>query len=506
MLNQQIEGPFCIEVAPTPCVTVFFGGTGDLATRKLFPSLVQLHRLGLLHQHSRIIACGRTRHTENSFREHVAAALHAADAVELTAFLERITYLTVDADDPASFSKLSEHLETIDRIVDTPAPLNRIYYLAVPPASYQSIITLLAATGQIRKSDCDSGAWCHLLLEKPFGTDLTTAENLDVFLKTVADERQIFRIDHYLGKETIQNIMILRFANIIFEPLWNARYVDHVQITVAETLGVENRAAYFEQNGLLRDMFQNHLVEMLALTAMDPPEHFDADSIHARKLELIRAIRPFSTDGRSTDVVRAQYHEGHDMLAYRQEKGVAPESSIETFVAAKFWIDTTRWQGVPFYLRAGKRLDANSSTITVVFKPSPHLDLGRPGANALVLRASPDEGMRLHLQAKYPGPKMCVRDLPLSFDYADLTTAKDMPDAYARLLLDAMLHDHTLFVRNDTIKASWKLFMPLLEMWRDHPDRCPLLAYAAGSKGPAAADDLLAADGRSWLPDTMQQR
>lgn len=499
MLNQKTAGTFCIEVAPEPCVSVLFGGTGDLAARKLFPSLFQLHRLGLLHQHTRIVGCGRTSHTDASFRELLAAALPAAKPADLTAFLERVTYRTVDAADTGTFQGLSDHLAALDRTVDAPVPLNRLYYLAVPPSSYQTIITRLAATGQLSENDHDRGPWRHLLLEKPFGTDSSSAAKLDAFLKTVADEKQLFRVDHYLGKETIQNIMILRFANIIFEPIWNARYVDHVQITVSETLGVEGRAAYFEPSGLLRDMFQNHLVEMLALTAMEPPERFDADAIHARKLQLLRAIRPFATDGQTTGVVRAQYAAGRGMPSYRQEPGVAPDSVTETFVAAKLWIDTPRWQNVPFYLRAGKRLAADSSTITIVFKPSPHLNLGRSGVNALVLRTKPDEGMRLHLQAKCPGPKLCFGDLPLSFDYADLAADNDAPDAYARLLLDAMLHDHTLFVRNDTIQASWELFTPLLELWRDHPDRYPLLAYPAGAEGPSAAAELLAADARHWF-------
>ncbi|MDD4102125.1 MAG: glucose-6-phosphate dehydrogenase, partial [Kiritimatiellae bacterium] len=399
MLNQKPVGTFCIEVAPEPCVLVLFGGTGDLAKRKLFPSLFQLHCLGLLHHAARIVGCGRSGLTDAAFRDLAAGFLQQADPQERAAFLARVTYRQADIAEPSTFRDLAAYLDAMDQQTDAPVPLNRLYYLAVPPSSYQPIITLLDETGQIGEDDHDRGPWRHLLLEKPFGADTASACRLDAFLKTVAKEEQLFRIDHYLGKETIQNIMVMRFANIMFEPIWNAHYVDHVQITAAETIGVEQRAAYFDHTGLLRDMFQNHMIEMLALTAMEPPERFDADSIHARKLQLIRAIRPLDADDRSNAIVRAQYIAGQDMPAYCEEPGVAAGSTTETFVAAKLWIDTPRWSGTPFYLRSGKRMASNSSAINIVFKQSPHLDLGRPGSNALVLLSRPEEGMRLHLLA-----------------------------------------------------------------------------------------------------------
>ena len=497
---ERPAGAFCIEVAPGPCVLVLFGGTGDLARRKLLPSLFQLHRLGLLHAATRIVGCGRSLMTDAAFREKSAAFLPQAEPPARAAFMSRVTYLQADADEPSTFHDLAAHLDGLDRTAESPVPLNRLYYLAVPPSSCRPIISLLDKTGQISEHDHDRGPWRHLLLEKPFGADTATAAGLDAFLKTVAKEEQLFRIDHYLGKETIQNIIITRFANIIFEPLWNARYVDHVQITVAETLGVEGRANYFDHTGLLRDMFQNHMIEMLALTAMEPPERFDADDIHDRKLHLIRAIRPLALGGDSNAIVRAQYGAGQGGPAYREEPGVAAQSATETFVAARLWIDTPRWAGTPFYLRAGKRLAANSSTITIVFKPSPHFNPGGLGANALVLRSRPDEGMRLHLLGKNPGPKLCVGTLPLSFDYDELTSDNETPDAYARLLLDAMLHDHTLFVRSPSIRTAWELFTPVLDLWRDRPDQAPLHTYEAGAAGPVAADELLAADGRTWFP------
>ncbi|NLC82418.1 MAG: glucose-6-phosphate dehydrogenase, partial [Lentisphaerae bacterium] len=414
------------------------------------------------------------------------------------AFLERVSYVQADESDPASFSRLGQHLAEQDRL-ETPAPFNRLYYLAIPPSSYQPIIARLAEAGLLAEPD-HALAWRHLLLEKPFGSDSASAAALDAFLQRHVHEEQIFRIDHYLGKDTVQNILILRFANILFEPVWQAASIDHVQITVAETLGVEHRAGYYEQSGLLRDMFQNHLLEMLALVAMEPPSEFTADAIHREKLALISAIRAFPCDTLESAVVRGQYAAGGGMAGYRGEPGVNPHSTTETYAAAKIWIDTPRWQGVPFYLRSGKRLAEKTSTITLVFKPSPHTLFGACDPDSLVLKVQPDEGMSLHLQAKRPGPKLCMGELPLAFNYADLGDELDAPDAYARLLLDAMLHDHTLFVRNETIKAAWRLFTPVLETWRDHADRCPLHPYAAGSDGPPAAAELLARDGRAWRP------
>lgn len=488
---------FCLEVSPAPCVIVLFGGTGDLARRKLIPSLFQLHTRDLLHATSRIVGCGRTHHDDASFRDHVANALppDAAPAARDT-FLARVSYIQTDDTDASSFRKLAQHLDAFDAL-DTPVPFNRLYYLAIPPAAYQPTIASLSGAGLLSEPGRESG-WRHILLEKPFGSDSASAAALDAFLQRHVNEDQLFRIDHYLGKDTVQNILVLRFANILFDPVWNAAHIDHVQITVAETLGVEHRANYYEQAGLLRDMFQNHLLEMLALVAMEPPAAFSADAIHREKLALIRAIRAFPREALGSLIVRGQYAAGGGFPAYREEPGVAPESATETFVAAKFWIDTPRWHGVPFYLRSGKRLAAQSSTITLAFKPSPHTLFGTCGADALVLQVQPDEGIRLHLQAKYPGPKLRTGALPLSFNYAELGDT-DAPDAYARLLLDAMLNDRTLFVRNETIAAAWRLFTPVLEAWRDQPELCPLHAYPAGSDGPTAADTLIVRDGREWF-------
>ncbi len=489
---------FCLEISPAPCVLVLFGVTGDLCQRKLIPSLFQLHARDLLHATSRIVGCGRSNHDSGSFRDLIAHALPKAPPILLNTFLARLSYMRADENDAESFTRLAAHLDAFDAL-ETPVPFNRLYYLALPPASCQPITARIAEAGLLAESAV-TGAWRHLILEKPFGTDETSASALDKFIQRYLREDQLFRIDHYLGKDTVQNLLILRFANILFEPVWNSSYVDHVQITVAETLGVEHRAGYYEQTGLLRDMFQNHLLEMLALVAMEPPSEFSADAIHKERLALIRAIRLFPSDKLGTALVRGQYAAGNGLAAYREESGVAPHSNVETYTAAKLWIDSPRWRGVPFYLRSGKRLSSRTSTITLVFKPSRYPLFGTCEPDALVLKVQPDEGMSLHLQAKRPGPKLCMGELPLAFSYADLGNELDTPDAYARLLLDAMLHDHTLFVRNETIAAAWRLFTPVLEAWRATPEDCPLYPYPAGSDGPTAAADLLARDGRAWYP------
>jgi glucose-6-phosphate 1-dehydrogenase len=493
---------FCLEVSPAPCVLVFFGATGDLARRKLVPSLFQLETRGLLHACSRIVGCGRTPHTDDSFRALIAEALRDAAPAARDAFLGRISYVRTDDADPATFTRLAGDLDALDAL-DTPAPFNRLYFLATPPASCQPLVTRLAEAGLLAETP-GSSAWRHLALEKPFGSDTDSAAALDAFLHSHLREGQIFRVDHYLAKDTVQNILMLRFANILFEPVWNANYIDHVQITVSESVGLEGRAGYFEQSGLLRDMFQNHLLEMLALVAMEPPATFSAEAIHAEKKKLIQSIRPFPPDALGACLVRGQYAAGKGLPGYLEEPGVRPGSQTETFVAARVFIDNWRWRGVPFYLRSGKRLAVRESEIALTFKPVPH-SMFTPAApdalspNTLVLRVQPQENVNLLLQAKLPGPKLCIGDLPLHFAYADLG-AWDAPDAYARLLLDVMLDDHTLFVRSDTIAASWQLFTPVLDAWRDAPESCPLHTYPAGSSGPAAADDLIARDGRDWRP------
>jgi glucose-6-phosphate 1-dehydrogenase len=482
-------------------VLVFFGATGDLTRRKLIPSLAQLARAGLLHTCSHIVGCGRTALDSDAFRALAAQALPADLPPSLRAdFLARVSYVRADPADGSTFRDLGERLAQLDAS-ETPAPRNRLYFFATPPDSCGPLIERLAACGLLRESGA-GGPWRHIALEKPFGADTASAAALDAFLHRFVEEDQIFRVDHYLAKETVQNILMLRFANVLFEPIWNTQSVDHVQITVSETVGLEGRASYFDQAGLLRDMFQNHLLQMLALVAMEPPASFSADALHAEKIKVIQAVRPFSAERLAADLVRAQYAEGAGMPSYRSEPGGNPRSQTETYVAAKFFIDNWRWRGVPFYVRAGKRLSARATEISLVFKRVPHSIFSASPEemppNVLTLRVQPQEGVRLLLQAKRPGPKLHLGDMRLHFDYTELEAA-EAPDAYARLLLDAMLHDHTLFVRSDIIDASWRLFTPVLDAWRDAPQSCPLHAYAAGSAGPAAADELLARDGRAWI-------
>lgn len=487
----------CIEVAPEPAILVIFGGTGDLATRKLFPSLLQLFQQGLLHEATRIVGCGRAPLSDSEFQQRAGSMLPDIAPDTLDRFLALLTYVQCDAAHPATFASLTAQLKRLDESIPAPVPHNHLFYLALPPAVYQPTIAAIAGAGLL--TETPGGARHYLLLEKPFGHDTRSAAELDSFFKTVATEDQLFRIDHYLGKETVQNIMVLRFANIIFESIWNNQVIDHVQITGCEQIGIGNRAAYFESAGIVRDMFQNHLIEMLALVAMEPPESFHATAIHKRKLEVLRAIRPLSQEDMQHYTVRGQYVGGNNMLGYTSEPGVAPHSTTETFAAMRLWVDNPRWQGVPFYLRAGKRLQSDTSSIAIVFKPSPWLHPGFDTPGALVLCSKPREGMRLQLMAKHPGPKLCFDQLPLAFDYATLTRNTPAPDAYARLLLDAMLHDRTLFVHADTIAAAWELFTPLLEQWQQTPATLPLEHYLAGSIGPTKATQLLLRDNRSWL-------
>ncbi|MDD3885787.1 MAG: glucose-6-phosphate dehydrogenase [Victivallaceae bacterium] len=483
------RGNFCIEVKPTPGTLVIFGASGDLAERKLFPALHKIFERGLLHEDSRIVGCARTPFDSRTFRQHIAAGLPPGKNTD--GFLSRISYVTVNYDSPDSYRQLGAHL---DRLAESSElPDNRTFYLAMPTAAYGVVIDRLYEAGMFVEPG--NGEWRHLVLEKPFGEDLRSAEELDRALHRRLSEKQIYRIDHYLGKDTVQNILLMRFANLIFEPVWNRNYIDNIQISATETLGVENRAGYYDRAGQLRDMFQNHMLEMLSMAAMEMPSSFAADDVRDEKLRLIRSIRPFDLEHIDRSAVRGQY------AGYTAEPGVAADSSTETFAAIRLFIDNWRWSGVPFYLRSGKKLADKRSCIKVVFKSVPHSiferispdDLQR---NILTFNIQPDEGMTLTIQAKRPGPKLCMGALDMDFRYSQLGEREEMFDAYERLLLDVMLGDQTLFIRSDIIAASWRLFTPLLYNWRD---RCPLSSYQPGSDGPKSALDLPLADGREWV-------
>lgn len=501
MQESYWHGRWCIEVASTPGVLILFGASGDLARRKLFPSLYLLHRRGLLHEETRIIGCARSASTGAEFRAQIGESLPGDDPAAETAFLARVSYIAGDYLQSGFYAELAKELKALDTN-ELPVPFNHLFYLATPAAVYETITAHLGDAGLLNEPEDGAVAWRHVMLEKPFGYDSESAEKLDHHLHRHLKESQIYRIDHYLGKETVQNIAMLRFSNLIFEPVWNAHYIDHVQITVAEKLGVEHRAGYYERAGLLRDMFQNHMLEMLALAAMEMPAVFDADAIRDEKLKLIKSIRPFNPEHPAETFVRGQYAAGGGMAGYRAEPGVAAASQVETYVAARIFIDNWRWAGVPFYLRSGKRLAARKSEIAIVFKNVPHsifpsIRAEQMSPATLVLKVQPEEGMALTIQAKQPGPKLCMGEMTMNFNYGELP-GKDHLDAYARLLIDALLGDQTLFIRSDVTAASWELFSPVLAAWESRPAQCPLHSYAAGSEGPEAAARLLRADHRAW--------
>lgn len=471
------EELFCVEMAPMPAVVVIFGATGDLAQRKLFPALRNLHDRKLFNEQSTIIACGRREYSDESFR-----TLLGGDSD----FLQHVHYCRGDNSEDDIYLKLAAMLKAAaDKSTDYPC--NTLFYLALSSPDMLIVCRKLAEHGLLQESVADP-AWKHVIFEKPFGRDLATAAGLNDKLHELLKEEQIYRIDHYLGKETVQNILMLRFANMIFEPLWRAEYIEKVEITVAEELGVERRGNYYDHSGALRDMFQNHMLQLLALTAMEVPSSFDADAVRDEKTKLLRSIRPF--DRRTLDQywVRGQYAD------YCREPDVAPDSKTETYVAAKLFIDNWRWRDVPFFLRSGKRLGRKKSEIAITFKSIPHsifpnIAAGDLPGNVLILQIFPQEGMKLALQAKKPGAKLCIGTMQLEFDYSSLGK-NPADDAYERLLLDALLGDPSLFIRSDFILESWKLLSPVLSTW-ESSDEKPTL-YAPGSNGPAAADKLTA--------------
>ncbi|HEX2203222.1 MAG TPA: glucose-6-phosphate dehydrogenase [Longimicrobium sp.] len=490
---------------PGPLALVIFGATGDLTKRKLMPAVWRLHKEGMLPEKFALVGFARHGMEDDDFRETMRAALvefggGEPDAEEWRAFAQRISYVHSVFEDAAGFVRLGEHLEGLDETLATGG--NRLFYLAVPPGVMEQVAESLGRAGLVCHPD--ARCWTRIIVEKPFGRDLATARELNADLQRVFDERQIFRIDHYLGKETLQNLLVFRFANVIWEPVWNRTYVDHVEITVAEEVGVERRAGYYESSGALRDMVQSHLLQVLTLVAMEPPASYDADSIRGEKVKVLRSIRPILAEDIPRETVRGQYaaSAGGDgvepMPGYREEPGVAPESRTETFAALRLWVDNWRWAGVPFYLRTGKRLPKKVSEVVVRFRPAPHpiMDLVQcdpPEPNALVLRVQPKEGISLFFEAKEPGMVGPLRPVSMDFDYASFGLAS--PEAYQRLLLDAMLGDATLFARRDEVEAAWTLVTPLLDAWAAGGEPEP---YPAGSWGPSGADALLAADGRRW--------
>jgi glucose-6-phosphate 1-dehydrogenase len=486
------------------CSFVIFGAAGDLTKRLLLPALYNLASSRLLADAFTIVGVARADWTDDVFREHMRAALaeFATDGTTpatLEDLLARCRYLRGDFDDPATYGRLKNELDNDARAGNGG---NCLFYMATPPSLFSRVAQLLGQADLAKESD---GAWRRLIIEKPFGYDLASAAQLNNDLLRFFDEKQIYRIDHYLGKETVQNIMVLRFANGIFEPIWNRHHIDHVQITVAETVTVETRGKLYDHTGALRDMVPNHLFQLLALTAMEPASCFDADAVHTEKLKVIDAVHPLTAEQVFTDVVRGQYTAGRingkAVPAYRNSPDVSPQSDTETYVALRLKVDNWRWAGVPFYLRTGKSLAARRTEIAIKFRSAPlslfrDLPVESLAQNLLVLRIAPDEGAALHFNAKIPGPEVRIENVRMNFKYEDYFEARPST-GYETLIYDCMIGDHMLFQRAIDIEAGWRVVDPMLNAWRDAGGR-NLSFYSAGSNGPAAADELLGRDGRQW--------
>jgi glucose-6-phosphate 1-dehydrogenase len=493
--NPLLEG-LRLKRTPEPCLLTIFGASGDLTARKLFPALYALAYRRLLPDRFAVVGSARSAMSDDGFREAMRAAIeaHARDELREDVWdwlAERTYYAATEFSDEAGEDSVAARLKEINDERGTEG--NRVYYLAVPPMAMPMLVQEI---GERRTA----GGWTRLIIEKPFGHDLASARELNAKLAEAFTEREIFRIDHYLGKETVQNLLALRFSNGIFEPVWNRQFIDHVQITVAEDLGIEGRASFYEQAGAIRDVFQNHLLQLVALTAMEPPADFDAESIRSEKVKVLRALH---TPG-PNEVVRGQYGpgwvEGVEVPGYRQEEGVAPDSQTETFVAAKLFVDNWRWADTPFYVRTGKRMPRRETTIAIQFKRAPHPPFEEGAAdglrpNVLLVHVQPDEGVSLAIGAKVPGQGMTIRTVNMNFLYGGAFHA-DLPEAYERLILDTMLGDATLFMRADEIEEQWSLVDAIGAFWRR--DRPSFPNYEAGTWGPSAADELMRVDGRSW--------
>ena len=501
--------------APPPATLVIFGATGALTKRKLVPALYALAVDGLLPERFTVIGAARSELTDDQFRAAMRDAVTRFARLRLdeevwSRFAEGLRYASF-SDRDGGLDGVKRALEIADRERGTAG--NRIYYFAIPPSGFAQLAERLRHEGMSREEE--GGGFHRMVVEKPFGRDFATARELNSALHSAFEEPQIFRIDHYLGKETVQNILVVRFANGIFEPIWNRRYIDHVQITVAETLGVEGRGSYYEETGALRDIIQNHVMQLAAIIGMEPPSNFEAETVRDEKVKLLRAIRPIHPDDALLHTIRGQYAggsvDGAPVPGYRDEPGVDPGSLRETFVAMKLDIDNWRWAGTPFYLRTGKHLPSRATEIAIQFRRVPHSPFAghraMPGGmpppdgiapNQLLLRIQPDEGITLRFGAKVPGQAMRIESVNMDFFYGS-SFQRASPDAYERLLLDCMLGDATLFAREDEVEEAWRVCTAILDGWRAHPpDRIHCPNYEAGTWGPAEADDFMRRDGREW--------
>ncbi|HEV3140195.1 MAG TPA: glucose-6-phosphate dehydrogenase [Vicinamibacterales bacterium] len=486
---------------------VIFGGSGDLAHRKLLPALYNLHVDGVLPPRYAIVGAGRMPSTDDEYRAFARDGIarfsrRPIDEPAWQTFATNLFSVHVDLDQDRGLAPLGARLDIIEH--ERGLPGNRIYYLAIPPTLFAPTVEHLQQGRFVVKS-ADARPFARLIVEKPIGRDLESARGVNDELAAVFDERQIYRIDHYLGKETVQNILVLRFANSIFEPFFNQRYIDHVQITVAEAEGVGTRAGYYEQAGALRDMVQNHLLQLLAAMALEPPRSLDADVVRDEKLHVLQSLRPITGDAVDANVVRAQYTAGFDLgkpvPGYHEEKGVEPRSRVETYVALRLFLDNWRWAGVPFFLRTGKRMPKRASEISVHLKEVPPIlfnadPTSRLDPNVLSIRIQPDEGFALAISSKIPGPRVRIYPVRMDFQYGS-TFGGSSPEAYERLLLDVMAGDATLFMRRDAVEAAWRWVMPILERWSE-PTSGRIPTYPAAEWGPPEADRLIESTGRRW--------
>jgi glucose-6-phosphate 1-dehydrogenase len=503
----QAQMPRARSAVAPPVSVVIFGAAGDLAHRKLLPALYNLHVDGVLPEPVAIVGVGRKDLTDDQYRAFAQDGIEhfsrrPLDPQKWDGFARSLCFANVDLDQPQGYSTLGARLDIIEH--ERGLPGNRLYYLAVPPSLFAKTAQELAKHRFIPPPD--SGPFARLVIEKPIGHDLESAMKINDALATVFDERQIFRIDHYLGKETVQNILVMRFANSIFEPLFNHACIDHVQITVAEQEGVGTRAGYYDRAGALRDIVQNHMLQLLAVVAMEPPHALDSNVVRDEKLEVLQALRPLTETGVDSCIVRGQYGagtiNGKPVPAYRNEPGVDRASRTETYVAVQAFIDNWRWAGVPFFMRTGKRLTRRASAISIQLRGVPPIlfnaDRAHPlGSNVLTIRIQPDEGFALGISSKVPGPGVHISPVDMDFDYCAFFK-RSSPEAYERLLLDVMIGDATLFMRRDMVETSWKWIAPIIERW-DDKSAANLATYESGGWGPREADRLIEASGRSWM-------
>ncbi len=503
-----------LEPTAPPAAVVIFGATGDLTRRKLLPALYRLAQQRLVPSEFAILGTARQLMSDDEFRAAMKAAIaefgpdESLDESAWESFAKRIFYRGGDFNDAALYGELKTKLEEIDKEYDTQG--NRIFYLATAPDYFGVIAKAVGAAGIAKPGKVNATAakgtkkpWTRIIVEKPFGHDLESARALNKSLASVFDESQIYRIDHYLGKETVQNLLVFRFANSIFEPLWNRQYINHIQITNAETIGVEGRGGYYEKAGALRDMIQNHVFQVTSLIAMEPPSSLSANGVRDEKIKAMQSVRPFGATGLEEFIARGQYGPGEvlgdTVPGYREEPGVDPNSSTETFAALKLYFDNWRWAGVPFYLRSGKRLQKHITEIAIHFKEVPQRLFNDSDAplqpNVLVIRIQPNEGISLRFGAKLPGQALRIRSVNMDFRYGSSFGGKT-PEAYERLLLDCMLGDSTLYARRDMVERGWEIVTPILEAWKKPATDFP--NYEAGSWGPAASSKILEADGNEW--------